>query len=177
MNCTNCGAELSEGANFCGSCGTPNTAAVAPANQTAITSAQAPQPPVSYEAQPAAYQAQPVENDAAQNAYSQDVNYAAQEQQPYTQPNYGVPTAQQDVIYNRSQTDNTLCLIAFIMAIISCVTWCWTIVALCWMIPMTVYTYGIYKGKKANTTVFAVCTLIFCNIIGGILLLVAEKNE
>lgn len=74
------------------------------------------------------------------------------------------------------ETDRTLRLIAFILCIISTVGVGWLIIPLAWMIPMTVHSWGIYKGTKPNTTAFGVCTLIFVNIIAGILLLVSKKE-
>lgn len=44
------------------------------------------------------------------------------------------------------------------------------------MIPMTVYSWRLYTGERPNTTTFAVCTLIFVNLISGILLLVSDKD-
>ena len=66
---------------------------------------------------------------------------------------------------------------AFILCILSTVAVCWLIIPLAWMIPMTVHCYGIYKGTKANTTGFGVCTLIFVSLIGGILLLISKKDR
>ena len=51
------------------------------------------------------------------------------------------------------------------------------LIPLAWMIPMTVHIYKIYKGMKANTIAFGVCTLIFCNLISGILLLCSDKDN
>ena len=50
------------------------------------------------------------------------------------------------------------------------------VIPLAWLIPMTVHSWGIYKGTKPNTVCFGVCTLIFANLIGGILLLVSNKD-
>lgn len=78
--------------------------------------------------------------------------------------------------YVVSSTDATLRLINFILCLISTVALCWAIIPLAWLIPMTVHSWGIYKGKKPNTVAFGVCTLIFANMIGGILLLVSKKD-
>lgn len=50
-----------------------------------------------------------------------------------------------------------------------------SLVFLAWMIPMTVSLWGVYKGKKENTIAFGVCTLIFVNLISGILMLVSRN--
>ena len=68
-------------------------------------------------------------------------------------------------------------LVAFILCLVSTVSVGWTIIPLAWMIPMTVHCWGLYKGTKANTTGFGVCTLIFVNLVGGILLLVSRKDR
>lgn len=79
--------------------------------------------------------------------------------------------------YGMSSQDSTLRLIAFIFCLISTVTAGWMLVPLAWMVPMTVITWGIYKGKKRNTVAFGVCTLIFVSLVGGILLLVSKKDD
>lgn len=76
-----------------------------------------------------------------------------------------------------SDTDKTLRLIAFIFNCISLAGFCWLIIPLAWMIPMTVVSWGIYKGTRKNTVTFGVCTLIFLNLVGGILLLCSAKDE
>lgn len=76
-----------------------------------------------------------------------------------------------------ADNDKTLRLIAFILNIVATVSIGWTIIPLAWMIPMTVISYGIYKGTKKNTTAFGVCALIFVNLISGILLLVSKKDD
>ncbi len=73
--------------------------------------------------------------------------------------------------------DTTLRLVAFILNIVATVSIGWTIIPLAWMIPMTVISYGIYKGTKKNTTAFGVCTLIFVSLVAGILLLVSKKDD
>ena len=66
---------------------------------------------------------------------------------------------------------------AFIFCILSLVGSCWLIIPLAWMIPMSVISWGIYKGTKANTVAFGVCTLIFCSLVAGILLLCSNKDR
>lgn len=50
------------------------------------------------------------------------------------------------------------------------------IIAVVWMLPMTI---GIHKGAKDGRkhTSLAVCTLLFCGLISGILMLVDERNR
>lgn len=76
-----------------------------------------------------------------------------------------------------NDSDQTLRLIAFIFSIVATVGAGWTLIPLAWMIPMTVISYGIYKGTKKNTVAFGVCMLIFVNLVSGILLLVSKKDD
>lgn len=120
-------------------------------------------------------QPQPAQPQQAPQGYSQ-------QPQGYAQPQgYGQAPQQPGQMYaqaqNAASTDDTLRLIAFILAIISTVSVCWAIIPLAWMIPMTVHCWGIYKRTKPNTTAFGVCTLIFLNLIGGILLLVSTRER
>lgn len=80
-------------------------------------------------------------------------------------------------LYPMSDSDRTLRLIAFILNIISTVGMGILIIPLAWMIPMTVRSWGIYKGEKPNTVAFDVCTLIFMGIVSGILLLVSHRDD
>lgn len=80
-------------------------------------------------------------------------------------------------LYYVSPQDTTLRLVAFILALISTITMGFAVIPLAWMIPMTVMTWQIYKGKRANTVGFDVCSLIFLNLVSGILLLVSTKDQ
>ena len=193
MNCPICGNVNQEGSQFCVNCGTSLTAtpyqqpaAAQPAQATPVLPAQA-------QAQPA--QAQPVQGSqipqAAPVYQTQNAGYQQATQQQYAQPTYAQPTyAQTDqagnpivmqsdgtYAYALSEQDKTLRLINFILCVVTTVCMSWTIICLAWMIPMTVHSWGIYKGTKANTTAFGVCTLIFITLIGGILLLVSKKEK
>lgn len=103
-------------------------------------------------------------------------------QQPYAQqPTYVQPTymqpAQSMALYPMTKEDQTMRLIAFIFNILCTASVGWLIIPLAWMIPMTVRSWGIYKGTKPNTTAFGVLDLIFCSMVSGILLLVSTKDE
>ena len=130
------------------------------------TSAQGQAPAVATTPAPAQSQSQIAPSTPGAGAYQPG-------QQPYSQPAYQQPTYTQPA--NKSN-DEGLRLAAFIFCIVSLVGCCWLIIPLAWMIPMTVYCWGIYKGTKANTTAFGVCTLIFFSLISGILLLCSTKD-
>lgn len=76
-----------------------------------------------------------------------------------------------------TEEDKTMRLIAFIFSLITTISIGWLIVPLAWMIPMTVISWGIYKGTKKNTVAFGVCMIIFNNLVSGILLLVSQKDQ
>lgn len=80
-------------------------------------------------------------------------------------------------VATEQSSDQTLKLIAFVFNIIATVSVGWMVLPLAWMIPMTIISYGIYKGTKRNTVAFGVCTLLFMNLISGILLLAAKKDD
>lgn len=127
--------------------------------------------------------------DAGQTAQQAYDPYQAQAQQPYQatyeqpQPAYQqvyaqpVAPAAPAALYPMTDTDRNLRLVAFIFCILSLVGSCWLIIPLAWMIPMSVISWGIYKGTKANTVAFDVCTLIFCSLVAGILLLCSNKDR
>lgn len=95
-------------------------------------------------------------------------HYQAGYEQPYVS---GVGTT------TMSNQDHTLRLVAFIFNVISTVAAGVFLIPLAWMIPMTVMSWGIYKGTRANTTAFGVCDLIFLSLVGGILLLCSTKDQ
>lgn len=113
--------------------------------------------------------AQPGRPSAAQpGAYG----YQPGGQYGYGQGYYHGPAARPVMDSN----DQTLRMVAFIFCIFSMLTVGWTLIPLAWMIPMSVHCWGIYKGTKANTVAFGVCTLLFVNFVAGILLLVSKKD-
>jgi hypothetical protein len=76
-----------------------------------------------------------------------------------------------------NDNDKMLRLVAFVFSLITTVFVGWTLLPLAWMLPMTIISYGIYKGTKKNTVAFGVCMLLFVNIVSGVLLLVAKKDD
>ncbi len=118
--------------------------------------------------------------DQQQNAglsYTANPDYQQQgsENNPYNvQVNFVEPVYQ---AYEMSSQDKTLRLIAFIFALIDTISSAFLILPLAWMIPMTVHTWKIYQGKRANTVAFGVCSLIFVSLVSGILLLVSTKDK
>jgi hypothetical protein len=62
------------------------------------------------------------------------------------------------------------------LAIVAVATFGIGLIAAFWFVPMTIL---IHKGAKGpyKHTALGVCTLLFCNIISGILMLVDDSNR
>lgn len=134
----------------------------------------------SYDVDQTAQQAyDPYQAQAQQQPYQQPYQATYEQPQPAYQQVYAQPVAPAApaALYPMTDTDRNLRLVAFIFCILSLVGSCWLIVPLAWMIPMSVISRGIYKGTKANTVAFGVCTLIFCSLVAGILLLCSNKDR
>lgn len=97
------------------------------------------------------------------------------------EPNSGQPNnSQPNNNQNKSSTDvkRILRLVAFALMIVSTVVTAFFIIPLAWHLPMTLYYYD--KAVKNNENVgvgFKVCTLIFVNLVSGILMLVDEDPQ
>lgn len=150
-------------------------AAAAPAQ------AAAPQPSAAGVAEPA----QPDAGAAVPYATAQAPVVPAQPYAAAQPPVAPAPPTAQPASYAApaSGTDTTLRLVAFVFMLVSLVSICIAtvlflpyVIMLAWVIPMTVRSWGIYKGTKRNTVAFGVCSLLFVSIVSGILLLVAKKD-
>lgn len=121
----------------------------------------------------------PYQAQAQQQPYQQPYQATYEQPQPAYQQVYAQPVAPAapTALCPMTDTDRNLRLVAFIFCILSLVGSCWLIIPLAWMIPMSVISWGIYKGTKANTVAFGVCTLIFCSLVAGILLLCSNKDR
>ena len=170
MICAKCGSEIADDNQFCPKCGTKVEATpaadAAPTPEPAPAAQQgAPVPPAASEQQGTPVPPAPAAPNASQAGYQAPPAPAS------------TPAANPAAVYPMSSQDETLRLIAFILNVISCVGIGWLIIPLAWLVPMTVHSWGIYKGTKPNTVAFGVCTLIFASLIGGILLLVSKKDN
>lgn len=72
--------------------------------------------------------------------------------------------------------DETLSLAAKILMILSCIGGAIALIPLAWCIPMTVSYWRAVEENRPVSTGLKVCTLIFVNIIAGILMLCDDKN-
>ncbi len=103
-----------------------------------------------------------------------ETSYTAQQE---TQPVTTTATPQVDAAPQAHDNNKALYLAAYILNLISTIAAGIFIIPLAWMIPMTVISYGIYKGTRPNSTAFAVWTLLFVSFVSGILLLIADKGQ
>lgn len=72
---------------------------------------------------------------------------------------------------------STLLLVAFILMLITTITTGFLLIPLAWCIPMTVSCYKCYNENRKASIGFGVCTLIFVNLVSGILMLVDTSVE
>lgn len=193
MFCPNCGKENGDGSLFCEQCG---SALAGQASAQAAAGSAAPQY-AAPQSQHACQGGQCANQQATQQMPGQNPGYGqapAGSQYsggpyaggpvaggPYEGGAYGNSPYAPDGTYapyasQMTDTDRTLRLVAFILCILSTVAGGILVIPLAWMIPMTVHSWGIYKGAKANTVAFGVCTLLFVNLISGILLLCSNKE-
>lgn len=119
---------------------------------------------------------EPAAQPQAQTQTAAPVQPQAQAQQPQTTVYINNTQPVAPAQYDRSKNSGLL-LAAFILNLVTTIICGIVIIPLAWMIPMTVHSYGVYKGTKPNTTAFAVCTLLFLDLISGILMLVAGTED
>lgn len=149
MFCTNCGSKNQDDAGFCYNCGKKLVEEhVTKIQPTSMSNSQ-----------------QQVNDNNQQQSQKEFNNEEKVEQNNYQENNAS------------NDSDSTLRLVAFILNLITTICLGIFLITLAWMIPMTVHTYGIYKGKKVNTIAFGVCTIIFLNFVSGILLLCSTKDN
>lgn len=55
--------------------------------------------------------------------------------------------------------------------------WLFLLVPLAWCIPMTISYYKKTKNKEPIGTAFKICTLLFVNLVAGILMLIDDKEN
>lgn len=64
-----------------------------------------------------------------------------------------------------------------ILLIVDCVLSAFTIIPLCWKIPMTVMAHRKINNNEPFGTGFAICTMLFAELISGILMLCCNSQD
>ncbi len=147
MSCLN-GHPTPADASFCPTCG----AAASMSMPTQYPAAPAPQAPSNYPAVPS-WPASPV---------------------PYPQ-SYPVPYAG-SVVAPRTLYTVAAIINWVVLGLIIFSTFGIGIICAAWFIPMTIQMHKGGKGPYKHTSL-GVCTLLFCNIVSGILLLVDDSGK
>ncbi len=70
--------------------------------------------------------------------------------------------------------DDAMCIVVKVFLILGCITFGWALIPLAWCIPMTVSIFRKLNSGEPIGTGLKVCTLLFVNLIAGILLLCME---
>lgn len=70
---------------------------------------------------------------------------------------------------------STLKLVAKIFMIIGCLATAWALIPLCWTIPMTIHYFRATNEHRPIGTGFKVCSLLFVNLIAGIIMLLDNE--
>ena len=73
-----------------------------------------------------------------------------------------------------TDNDNNMRLLVKIFIIIGCFSIGWALIPLAWCIPMPVSTFKKLDAGEKLSTGFKVCSLIFVNLIAGIIMLCSE---
>lgn len=72
---------------------------------------------------------------------------------------------------------NTLRTVAKIFMLLGCIGSAFLyLIPLCWTIPMTVYYWKAVRDNKPVSTAFKICSLIFVNVVAGILMLCDKES-
>lgn len=77
----------------------------------------------------------------------------------------------------KAETSSMLKLIAKIFMILGCISTGWCIIPLIWTIPMTVHYWKSVENRTPVSTGFKICSLLFVNLIAGILMLCDNEDK
>ena len=87
----------------------------------------------------------------------------------------GTQQAQQTQQAVQSES-STLRTVAKIFMVLGCISTAWFfLIPLCWTVPMTVHYWRAVADNRPVGTGFKVCSLLFVNLIAGILMLCDNK--
>ena len=110
--------------------------------------------------------------------YQQPVQQGSYQQPGYQQPAYQQPAYPQG--YGQTQVNertDTMATVIKVFLIIGCVSGAAAcLVPLAWCIPMTISIWKDLDNRQPVSTAMKVCTLLFVNIVAGILLLCDNES-
>ena len=76
----------------------------------------------------------------------------------------------------KSDDRNVIALVAKIFMILGCIATGWLLIPLIWTIPLTVHVFKKLEKNEPIGTGVKVCSLLFVNLIAGILLLCLDMD-
>ena len=68
-------------------------------------------------------------------------------------------------------------LIIKIFMVIGCIATGWSLIPLLWTIPMTVHVFKKLDAREPIGVGFKICTLLFVNLVAGIMLLCMDLDK
>lgn len=147
--CSHCGTQLMSTDRFCPSCGAPVDNELRPSSTRQAAARR---------------RDDPFMQDAGAQQYGTVERRPWGEPQPY-------PAAPR-------KTESGLLTAAKIFMILSCISGAFFyLIPLAWMLPMTISLFGKAKRGQPISVGFKVCTLLFVNLIAGILLLAIPSDD
>lgn len=89
----------------------------------------------------------------------------------------GCSISQKEKLSNEKHGNDGLAIASKIFLILGCVAQGWLLIPLAWCLPITISICGKMKRGEPVGTGLKVCSLLFVNLIGGILLLCRSDEQ
>ena len=188
--CPNCGSEVADSASFCSYCGSPVSTPDSFSNGAFSGQAQyqqAPQQQAQFQTQ---YQEAPQQQAQYQEAPQMQFQAQPQVQDQQVKgfdPNSYRPDATSvatpyytfhDNMAASYQRDSGVATAIKVFMILGCVaSLSFFCIPLIWRIPMTIHAFKKINNNEAMGTGFKVCTLLFTNLVAGILMFVIKDED
>ena len=106
---------------------------------------------------------------ALQDRYSEDDYYGERE------ANFEKPKTVKPEVSSEAQSGLDLAVKIFM--VLSCVAFGFAVIPLIWMVPMTIHAFHKADNNEEYGTAFSVCSLIFVDLVAGILMIIRDTYK